>query len=184
MCIRLHGYRKIASLSVLFLALKHLQLNPVLEPGSYLPVEQFPILKLIPARFVPSVSRAKDAYKKQLAIWDDAHQRVLDRRQCGDERYSMADSLLSGNLKVDVPFTSRSQINGFFAALDQGAAETTQSMLLTHILLLAKHPWVQRKAQLELDQLCGEERAPTWQDFKDLPYINCIIKEGLRMRPV
>jgi len=118
------------------------------------------------------------------AIWDDAQQRILDRRENGDQRYSIADGLLSGDLKVDVPFTSRSQINGFFGVLHEGAADTTSSLLLSHILLLAKHPWVQRKAQFELDRLCGEERTPTWQDFSDLPYINCIIKEGLRVRPV
>lgn len=25
---------------------------------------------------------------------------------------------------------------------------------------------------------------PVWADFKDIPYINCIVKEGLRWHPV
>jgi hypothetical protein len=28
------------------------------------------------------------------------------------------------------------------------------------------------------------ERVPTFADFQNLPYINCIMKEGLRIRPV
>lgn len=85
---------------------------------------------------------------------------------------------------MDVPLTTQSQISGFFAVLHQGASDTTSSMLLTHILFLAKYPWVQDKARIEIDRLCGTERMPVWQDFKDLPYVNCIVKEGLRMRPV
>lgn len=27
-------------------------------------------------------------------------------------------------------------------------------------------------------------RMPVWDDFNDLPYINCIVKEGLRWHPV
>jgi hypothetical protein len=28
------------------------------------------------------------------------------------------------------------------------------------------------------------KKMPTFADFKALPYINCIMKEGLRIRPV
>lgn len=27
-------------------------------------------------------------------------------------------------------------------------------------------------------------RVPVWEDFDRLPYINCIVKEGVRIRPV
>ena len=30
----------------------------------------------------------------------------------------------------------------------------------------------------------GEERSPEWSDFEKLPYINMIIKESHRWRPV
>ncbi|KAL1598727.1 hypothetical protein SLS60_007868 [Paraconiothyrium brasiliense] len=76
------------------------------------------------------------------------------------------------------------QENNFLGALQQGAADTTASMILTSILYLAKHHWVQKKAQAELDRICGDGRMPTWRDFRDVPYINCIVKEALRIRPV
>lgn len=72
----------------------------------------------------------------------------------------------------------------FLGTLHQGAADTTSSIMLTSVLYMAKHPWVQKKAQVELDRICGDSRSPTWQDFKSLPYINCIVKEALRVRPV
>ncbi|KAF1843820.1 cytochrome P450 2D18 [Cucurbitaria berberidis CBS 394.84] len=158
-------------------------INPTCEPGSYLPIEQFPILKYIPDRWAPSKARAKHCYRAVTAIWVDARKRVEKRRQNGDERSSMADRVLSGEVKFDVPLTP-TQLSNFFGTLHQGGADTTSSMVLTHVLYLAKHPLVQHKARLELDCVCGTERMPTWADFKDLPYINCIIKEGLRLRPV
>ena len=60
---------------------------------------------------------------------------------------------------------------------------TLASQVLTIIMALAKHPEVQRKAQEEIDRVCGHDRAPTFNGFDKLPYINCIIKEGLRWRP-
>lgn len=59
----------------------------------------------------------------------------------------------------------------------------TANMLLTLILAVTKFPEVQVKARKELDAVCGTERTPLFSDFDDLPYINCIIKEGLRWRP-
>lgn len=91
------------------------------------------------------------------------------------------DRYLAG-AKVDESMTDR-QANNMFGSFQQGAAETTATAMLSNILLLAKHPEVQRKAQIELDRVCGTDRAPVWTDFGDLPYINCIIKEGLRFRP-
>jgi len=63
-------------------------------------------------------------------------------------------------------------------------ADTTASHILTLILAFAKFPHIVKKAQAEIDRICGPDRAPQWSDFKSLPYINCIVKEGLRWRPV
>lgn len=56
-------------------------------------------------------------------------------------------------------------------------------MLLTLILAITKFPEVQVKAQRELDAVCGTDRMPLFSDFQNLPYINAIVKEGMRWRP-
>jgi hypothetical protein len=56
--------------------------------------------------------------------------------------------------------------------------------MLSSILFLAKNTYIQEKARLELDRVCGTERMPRWSDFDALSYISCIVKEGLRIRPV
>ncbi|KAK5465526.1 hypothetical protein LTS15_002089 [Exophiala xenobiotica] len=46
------------------------------------------------------------------------------------------------------------------------------------------HPAVLKKAQEELDEVCGATRSPGSQHIKDLPYMNAIMTEILRWRPV
>jgi cytochrome P450 len=154
-----------------------------MELGSYLPIEHFPILGLLPDRLVSTKARAKRCYKIVTATWNEAKERVEQRRKNGDTRDSLLDRLLSEEIKCDVPLSS-TQLANFVGAIMQGAAETTSSAVQSNILFIAKHPWVQRKAQAELDRVCGAQRMPTWADFNDLPYINCIVKEGLRIRPM
>lgn len=40
------------------------------------------------------------------------------------------------------------------------------------------------RAHEEIDANIGEDRSPTWDDFSKLPYINMMIKESHRWRPV
>lgn len=46
------------------------------------------------------------------------------------------------------------------------------------------HPAVMCKAQAELDAKVGRGRPPTFDDADSLPYIQAIVKEVLRWRPV
>ncbi|KAF6790296.1 cytochrome P450 2D18 [Colletotrichum sojae] len=159
------------------------RISKALEPGSYLPVEQFPFLKLIPDRWCASRKRAKDFYDEMTGIWNEARERVEQRRARGERRESLIDRLLDEKVKLDEPLTYP-QFNNYLGGLQMGAADTTATATLTNILFLGKHPEVQQKAQVELDRVCGTARMPDWSDFKDLPYINCILKEGLRLRPI
>ena len=46
------------------------------------------------------------------------------------------------------------------------------------------HPEVQLRAQRELDSVVGRDRMPTFADRSRLPYVNALIKEAVRWRPV
>ncbi|KAH7135157.1 cytochrome P450 2D18 [Dendryphion nanum] len=153
------------------------------KPGTYLPIEQFPILKYIPDRWNPSIPRAKKCYETVTKLWAEARRRVEERRNNGDIRVSLADRLISGDIKSDTPLSDR-DVNHLLGAMLEAGADTTSTSSLIHILFLAKNTWVQEKARMELDIVCGTARMPDWSDFKDLPYINCIIKEGMRIRPL
>ncbi|KAJ8110101.1 hypothetical protein OPT61_g6963 [Boeremia exigua] len=158
--------------------------NAALTPGTYLPTAQFPFLKWIPKRWLNSTLRAEQAFAVPTRIWTEAQQHVEARRDHGDKRESLMDeSLDDESIKLDAAF-SGTKLANFVGNLLQAAAETSALTMRTSIMFLATHPWVQEKAQEELDALCGIERVPNFADFKQLPYINCIVKEGLRIRPV
>ena len=46
------------------------------------------------------------------------------------------------------------------------------------------HPEAQRKAQDELDRIVGLNRLPTFEDREHLPYVEALVTEVLRWRPV
>ncbi|XP_058079655.1 p-coumarate 3-hydroxylase-like [Magnolia sinica] len=48
---------------------------------------------------------------------------------------------------------------------------------------LIKNPRVQQKAQEELDAVIGSDHVMTEADFPNLPYLQCVAKESLRLHP-
>lgn len=55
------------------------------------------------------------------------------------------------------------------------------SVMRTFVLAMTLHPEVLEKAQDEMDQVVGTERLPYWDDRGSLPYLECILKEVLRL---
>lgn len=46
------------------------------------------------------------------------------------------------------------------------------------------HPEWQCKAQKEIDEVIGNDRLPTLADRENLPYVDALMKEVLRFKPV
>lgn len=126
--------------------------------------------------------RMKEVKTLRDKLWAQARQIVEKRRAEGDKRESLIDEKLdevkqNGWPLSDIAFTN------LFGELIEGGADTTANQILALLMGLAKHPEVQKKAQAEIDRVCGHDRPPTFNDLDQLPYINCIVKEGLRWRP-
>jgi cytochrome P450 len=52
------------------------------------------------------------------------------------------------------------------------------------MLAMVLHPRVQAKAQQEIDAVVGSERLPNFADRASLPYLEAVLREILRWRPV
>jgi len=65
-----------------------------------------------------------------------------------------------------------------------GGADTTVSATVTFFLQMALNPNEQAKAQEELDQVVGRDRMPNMSDRDQLPYVEAVLKEVLRMQAV
>lgn len=70
------------------------------------------------------------------------------------------------------------------AILLEAGSETTTNALETFLLGATLHPRVISVAQAELDAVIGSEHLPTLEDLDSLPYIDAMVKETLRWRPV
>ncbi|OCL14884.1 cytochrome P450 [Glonium stellatum] len=154
-----------------------------LEPGANPPVDEFPFLKIWPTRWSYWKKRAFASGAAMDAIWSKSRAFVEERRRRGEKRDCVADRLLDEYEEKGFPMTQHA-FDNLLREMVEGGAETTSSSLLTLMLALAKNPHIQEKARKEIDAICGTDRSPTWSDFKDMPYINCIVKEGMCWRPV
>ncbi|KAJ9132415.1 putative cytochrome P450 oxidoreductase [Pleurostoma richardsiae] len=180
-CSLLYGHRAKDLDSFWFKDFYHMmeKWGEVLEPGANPPVEEVPILWYTPGRWK---ERMKEVKKLRSGLWGRAREIVDQRRSKGDKRDCLIDEKLD-EMKLNGWPLPEFAFNNLFGELVEAGADTTANQVLTLIMALAKHPEVQRKAQAEIDRVCGPDRAPTFNDFDKLPYINCIVKEGLRWRP-
>ncbi|KAL1896114.1 hypothetical protein Sste5346_004854 [Sporothrix stenoceras] len=183
-CSLLYGHRAKDLNSFWFREFYHMmeKWGEVLEPGANPPMEDLPLLWYAPGVWR---SRMHEVKKLRSTLWSKARKIVDERRQRGDKRDCLIDEKLDeveAQGKDSWPLPEFA-FNNLFGELVEAGADTTANQVLTIIMALAKYPEVQRKAQAEIDAVCGPDRAPTFADFDKLPYINCIVKEGLRWRP-
>lgn len=66
--------------------------------------------------------------------------------------------------------------------LFEAGSETTSSELYGFAQAMLLYPETQRKAQAEIDALCGD-RCPSLDDLSNLPYTRACVKETLRWMP-
>ena len=55
---------------------------------------------------------------------------------------------------------------------------------MTFALAMVENPHVWKRAQMEIDAVLGTERLPEFDDRPSLPYVDAIMRETLRWRPV
>lgn len=64
-----------------------------------------------------------------------------------------------------------------------GGSDSLSTAVEWSLTELLRHPHVLEAAQLELEQVVGRDRLVQESDFTSLPYLNCIVKETLRLHP-
>ncbi|HVG00624.1 MAG TPA: cytochrome P450 [Chloroflexia bacterium] len=108
---------------------------------------------------------------------------VRRRRRLGDEHGGLdALSMLLHAHDEDGTRLTEDELIGHTTALFVAGHETTASALTWTLFLLAQHPRVLRDL---LDELHGRLRggAPTVEQMNDLPLLDAVIKESMRLLP-
>ncbi|KAF8531833.1 cytochrome P450 [Gautieria morchelliformis] len=153
----------------------------VTEPGSHPPLDLFPILKDVPEKWAPWKPLVRQVRYLQRKLYfgllDQAENRILKDRRNG----SYMEDLLDRHEQLGLDRELTAYLAG---ALLEGGSETQALYFQSLILALVAFPRVQKRAQEEIDRVVGSGRVPTLDDLKDLPYIQAIVKETHRFRPV
>ena len=55
---------------------------------------------------------------------------------------------------------------------------------MTFTLAMVENPHVWKRAQMDIDAVVGMDRLPEFEDRPSLPYVDAIIREVSRWRPV
>ncbi|XP_034533033.1 steroid 17-alpha-hydroxylase/17,20 lyase [Notolabrus celidotus] len=152
-------------------------------------VDIYPWMKVFPNECLSKL-------KECITIRDRLLTRKLDEHKAslsdGDPR-DLLDALLKGKMDAGrgqrSPGSEEERITDdhvvMIAAEAFGAGvETTSTTLLWILAYLLHHPEVQERVQKELDEQVGSERPVCMSDRGRLPYLDCVINEGMRIRPV
>ncbi|KAH8195801.1 hypothetical protein TruAng_010044 [Truncatella angustata] len=151
--------------------------SEILEFGATPPVDSFPLLKLVPEKlFGGWKSRAMGVGKLMTGLYTEVLGQVERRRENGLNRGSFNQNEKNA--------LTPNQLHFLGGVLMEGGSDTSSSLILAMVRALIEFPEVQKKAQAEIDAVMDESRSPTWGDFSKLPYINMMIKESHRWRPV
>ncbi|KAL0567565.1 hypothetical protein V5O48_014425 [Marasmius crinis-equi] len=152
--------------------------NMALEPGA---IDILPILDWVPERWASWKKIAKEVKRLQRALYFGLVDETEERIRRGDENGSYMEEVLK---RRDEFGLNREMIGYLGGVLLEGGSETSAVFLQSLVLLLIAFPEVQRKAQEEVDRVIGRDRLPSLEDIDDLPYIQALIKETHRYRPV
>ncbi|KAF7332878.1 Cytochrome P450 [Mycena venus] len=158
------------------------EFSEITRPGAFL-VDVMPILKYVPSWFPGAgFERLAKMYAKSCDdLADVPLAYVREQMVNGEETESYASNLLH---EKDLTEERLNQIKWSAASFYGAGADTTVSVVTAYFLAAAKYPEVQSKAQAEIDAAIGQNRLPTFEDRKSLPYIEAICKELMRWLPV
>ncbi|KAJ8922410.1 hypothetical protein NQ315_004356 [Exocentrus adspersus] len=141
----------------------------------------FPVLKYL----APELSGYKIYVNAHLKIWDFLRRELEHHKTTHDpnEPRDFMDvylNVLKSSEEAGDSF-SEEQLMALCMDLFMAGSETTNNSLGFAFFYLIKYPEVQKKAQMEIDAVLGKHRVPTLEDRPNLPYVECVVLESLRM---
>ncbi|KAF5020201.1 hypothetical protein F66182_7766 [Fusarium sp. NRRL 66182] len=157
------------------------QFTALLEQGASPPVDAFPLLRALPEFLASWKKRGKAVRKEQKSLYLRLVQETRDRLNRGKGGDCFLKTMLDEQEKNNMDDEHVAYLAG---NLMEAGSDTTASTLLSFLLAMIKYPDEFKKAQKEVDEVCGSSRSPTAADINHLPFIKACMYETLRWRPV
>ncbi|KAK4142201.1 cytochrome P450 [Dichotomopilus funicola] len=157
------------------------RLTSVNIPGKYA-VERYPALKYVPAVFAPWKAEVLEQRKKDIQMYTGLMDDARKRRAAGTLPDCFAKYLLNEQSSLGMTDLELA----YAAGTPFGAGvETSAGSLASFILACVKFgDTFIPQAQAELDRVVGPDRLPTFDDLPSLEYVQAVVSETLRWRPV
>lgn len=105
---------------------------------------------------------------------------LADRQKFGSARKDIFGHLLAEDSETGSRFT-QAELNSNANLAVAAGADTTSSTMTRTFRALAQEPRVLKKLQDEIDQLCANGTSLTVDTTKNLPYLNAVVNEALRL---
>jgi len=153
----------------------------LLSPGAQPPVDFLPFLKYLPTPLASWKTLCDTMRHLTRKTYFGLLRETEERVARGFENGCFMEQVLARQSEFGM---SRELIGSLGGVMIEAGSDTTSSWMQSLVLAMVAFPEAQKKAQAELDRVVGRDRTPTPEDFPDLPYIQAVIKECHRWRPV
>ncbi|EUC62769.1 O-methylsterigmatocystin oxidoreductase [Rhizoctonia solani AG-3 Rhs1AP] len=183
----IYGY-KLESMQDPFVTEAHKAVDRISQaamPTNFL-VNLFPSLVYVPEWFPGA------GWKRTARQWREQQRRVIresfdwtkTRIASGNHESCIIASLLTHAEQLGLEADEVDDYTSQIAMTLFGVYMQTANVFLVFVLEMIFYPEAQAKAQEEIDRVIPRSRLPVMEDREHLPYINRLIKEVLRWRPV
>ncbi|EXJ87216.1 hypothetical protein A1O3_04175 [Capronia epimyces CBS 606.96] len=149
----------------------------VSESGTAQLADLYPILQKLPAFLLPAVNKAKHVNKVGTALYKGLWLQAKEDLKKGTGLPCICNDLLLAQQSEGLSDEAVAYIVG---SLLEGGSDTTSATMYGFVQAMLVFQDVQKKAQEEIDR---PDRLPTVDDYPNLPYIRCCVKESLRWMP-
>jgi hypothetical protein len=148
------------------------------RPGTWI-VDSIPILNKLPSFLAPWKTYGNKLHEFESRIY----MRNLDRGLDSTQPWNWSKQAMA--LKQAQSMTKK-EMSYIVGVIYEAGSDTTAMSLEVFVLAALKYPDFVRKAQKEIDEVISADgdRLPAFEDIERLPYLQAVVKEVLRWRPV
>ncbi|KAI0174355.1 putative cytochrome P450 [Pestalotiopsis sp. NC0098] len=142
-------------------------------------LDLLPVLRRLPTTVLPIKRQGKELHEQELELFKGLFLQAKQGLKDGTAKPCFCVDLVKVQKEEGISDDLAGYLSG---SLLQAGSETTSAILIGFVQAMVIYPDVAKKAQAELDRVCGD-RMPDLNDVPNLPYIRACAKESLRWMP-
>ncbi|KAJ7956382.1 Cytochrome P450 [Quillaja saponaria] len=118
--------------------------------------------------------------RREKFIQDIIEEHIVEGKKSGVAKHHFVNTLFSLKKEYDLSEDTIKVLPWGMVTAGMDTIAIAAEWAMANII---KNPEVQQKAQLELDHVIGLDRVMVESDISNLPYLQCVVKEALRLHP-